>query len=195
MTARLSTIGIRPAGASAAHRPQPCTRPHILPRPVRLQQIPACHPETVADHMQREQVLRTDFTQSPQAVHSISETTGRPGPSISIASNSQTRAQSAKPRQPQLQPLPPPETKAAARQDSSPANGLSAGPHAFRPRKPGGPPASPRDRHPHLGICDLRDAFRCIDCAFTRRDLAMHGFLGESAAAGQPHAPQLASGT
>src|SRR5579872_5123593 len=59
--------------------------------------------------------------QSPHAVHFASFTAGSPSASIRIASNLQTRMQSDRPRQPQVQPLPPPDTTAAARQDSTPA--------------------------------------------------------------------------
>ena len=58
--------------------------------------------------------------QSGQARHFSVSTCGRPFAFMWIASNVQATSQSPRPRQPQEQPFPPPETTAAARQPSKP---------------------------------------------------------------------------
>src|SRR6185369_6839175 len=59
-------------------------------------------------------------TQSLQAVQRSASTSGKPKRFMVMASKSHTSAQSAKPRQPQAQALPPPPATAAARQEDSP---------------------------------------------------------------------------
>src|SRR3989304_1647836 len=65
-------------------------------------------------------------TQSPQAVHLAGTTTGNPTSFMSIASKVQATSQSARPRQPHTQPLPPPAPAAhrAHRGDDHPLDAL-----------------------------------------------------------------------
>src|SRR5476651_2466806 len=55
-------------------------------------------------------------TQSPHAVQASTSTTGKPNSFIEMAPKAHDTAQSPKPRQPHVHPLPPPETDVAAAQ-------------------------------------------------------------------------------